>query len=90
MQVVRVWAERRPCRWGKALQERGENLALAADAHLVLPAFFRLAFADGAVDEPAEFACLEFPGWAVFTAAGWTFFDDPAGFWLFIFGTDSG
>lgn len=63
---------------------------MAADAHLVLPAFFGLAFADSAVDEPAEFACLELPGRAVFTATGWAFFDDPAGLWFFVFGADSG
>jgi len=63
---------------------------LAANVHLVLPAFFGLALADSTVNEPAEFACLELPGRAVLTATGRAFFDDPTGLWFFIFGPDSG
>ena len=53
---------------------------MATDAHLVLPAFFGLAFADGAVDEPAELAGLKFPGGALFPALGGAIFDGPARF----------
>lgn len=63
---------------------------MAADAHLVLPAFFGLALADGAVDEPTEFAGLKLPGRTMIAAAGRAFFHDPAGSWFFLVDSHSG
>lgn len=67
------------------LQERGKHLALAADLHFFLPVLLGFALANGAIDEPAELACLKFPGWTVLFTVSRTFFDGPAGFWSFIF-----
>jgi len=49
-----------------------------------------LAFTDGAVYEPAEFACLKFPSRAMFTALGRAFFYGPTGFKDFIASSGSG
>lgn len=42
-----------------------KNLTMAANLHLVLPAFLNFAVADGPIDEPADMACLKFPGRAI-------------------------
>jgi hypothetical protein len=42
-------------------EQGGENLALAADSHLFLPALGSGALAPGAAEKPAEMPGLEFP-----------------------------
>ena len=72
------------------LQEGGENLAGPADLHLFLPVLMGLAFADGAVDEPAELAGVKLPGRAAHPSFLWTLFDDPAGFHVLFVGPVAG
>jgi hypothetical protein len=57
-------------------QQRSQGVTLTADGYLVLPCFILSTFTAGATEEPAQVACLKFPGRAFFFAAA--FFQGPA------------
>ena len=58
--------------------------------HLLVPVFLVGALTDRAVDEPAKFTAVKFPGRAIFFTLGRAFFYCPAVFLINRVGLDSG
>ena len=65
------------------LEQAGEDIAVPADFHLVLPVFVNSAFAFCSAEKPAELSRLKFPGRTDFFAVA--FFLVPA---VFLFGRE--
>ena len=75
---------------GRKLNELLKYLTCSTYFHLLLPVHLTGTLTDRAVDEPAKFTAVEFPGRALFFTLGRAFFYCPAIFLVNRMGPDSG
>jgi hypothetical protein len=65
------------------LKDAIENLAGAANFHLIIPTFVNAAVTDRTIDKPAQIAAFKFPGGTLFLLLRRAVFNSPAGFAAF-------